>query len=463
MAEQARSRTLLERMAGLLETQHAASETPELDQRLNALQADLNAVYSHLLNQEISQTEESVPERSLYSATLQSRAVLLEQEISRLRLQVSPTTAPDLFTRPLSLHSIQQHLVGQALIVYYLLGDEIVAFVATHAQLQVVRRLSTRPIIESLLHRLHSQWERFRVGRSFIQRHLGRLEQSTMRIMQELYETLFAPVDTLLATLFPTALSRTTEPLHLTIVPHGLLHSVPFQALFDGEHTLLERYMITYAPSATALALLQQRPAEPEMRALVMGVADPGIPAITQEVANVASHLSAAAVRLNEQATIQTLLAMAPTASVLHLACHAIFRADNPMFSALKLMDGWLTAVEVAQLHLRCSLVVLSACESGRGQSLGGDEILGLARAFLGAGATTLVVSQWMVQDEATATLMAHFYANLATGQAAAKALRAAQLAVKAKLAPPYYWAPFILVGDPAMHLAAPAALGKVS
>jgi CHAT domain-containing protein len=452
MAEQARSRTLLERMAGLLEAQHTTSE-PEPDQRLQALQADLNAIYSHLLNQESSQTAESGAERSLYSATLQSRAVLLEQEISRLRLLVSPTITTDLLTMPLSLSALQQQLVGQVLIVYYLLGDEIIAFIATHTQLQVVRHLSTRPVIETLLYRLRSQWERFRAGRSFIQRHLGRLEQSTARIMQELYEALFAPVNVQLTTLGLTESAHATEPLQLTIVPHGLLHGVPFQALFDGSHTLLDRYTITYAPSAAALALLHQRPAAPPLPGLIMGVADPGIPAIRQEVANVAAHLPAAAVHLNDQATIQRLLATAPMASVLHLACHAIFRADNPMFSALKLTDGWLTAMEVAQLRLRCALVVLSACESGRGQSLGGDEILGLARAFLGAGATTLVVSQWMVQDEATATLMAHFYANLATGQPVAAALRAAQLTLKTTLAHPYYWAPFILMGDPAMHL----------
>ena len=109
----------------------------------------------------------------------------------------------------------------------------------------------------------------------------------------------------------------------------------------------------------------------------------------------------------------------------------------------------------MAQLRLRCGLVVLSACESGRGQSSSGDELLGLARAFLGAGAATLVVSQWMVQDETTALLMDHFYAALAAGHGAAVALRLAQLAVKARFPHPYYWAPFVLLGERSTALAA--------
>jgi CHAT domain-containing protein len=131
----------------------------------------------------------------------------------------------------------------------------------------------------------------------------------------------------------------------------------------------------------------------------------------------------------------------------LHLACHGLFRADNPMFSSLKLHDGWLTAADVMQLDLTGALVTLSACESGRNEVFAGDELIGLTRAFLGVGAPALVVSLWLVQDETTASLMEKYYEQLRDGAGPAEALRTAQLAIMEERPHPYYWAPFVLVG----------------
>ena len=143
------------------------------------------------------------------------------------------------------------------------------------------------------------------------------------------------------------------------------------------------------------------------------------------------------------------------------MACHGLFRSDNPHFSALKLVDGWLTTTDVAQLSLAGTFVALSACESGRSEVLGGDEIIGLIRAFLGAGAAGLAVSQWLVEDETTAELMTtlyeryNSYADTSTEASMgvdselnySASMRDAQLALKARHPHPYYWAPFIYVG----------------
>jgi CHAT domain-containing protein len=118
------------------------------------------------------------------------------------------------------------------------------------------------------------------------------------------------------------------------------------------------------------------------------------------------------------------------------------------MFSALKLHDGWLTAADVIGLDLGGALVTLSACESARNQVLAGDELVGLVRGFLGAGAATLVATLWLVQDDTTSWLMEKWYAQLRTGVERAAALRNAQLALKEKLPHPYYWAPFVLIGQ---------------
>ncbi len=450
MAERARSRTLIERMVGITASAPTSAGPTDLVQRLQVLQADLNAVYNRLLHRDLDDPQASSTERSRYSAELYSRAAQLEQEISRLRLTVEPTTLPpDLFA-PLPLTTIQARLDdGVAVLAYYLIEEEVVAFLVTRTTLQVIRQLTTRSQVAQRLQRLHSQWQRFRVGNAFTLRHQPLLLQSTQRILGELYRELFAP----LSVRITAALPPRDGPQNLTIVPYGLLHQVPFQALFDGTHDLIDRYLISYAPSVTALIIAPPPSPRDFATCLVMGVGADDIPATEREVQQVAAQLPNARVYLNEAATLTTLRQNAPDAALLHLACHAIFRADNPMFSALKLADGWLNALEVAQLPLHCGLVVLSACESGLGYTQSGDEILGLTRAFLSVGVSSLVVSQWMVQDEATAALMTAFYQQLAQQQPVVVALRLAQLTMKQRFPHPYYWAPFIVVGQRSLQI----------
>ena len=429
VAEQARSRALVDLLAGVVKPRRAVPADARGAVRLERLQADLNAVYNELL------ANTRLPE-------LQPRAVKLEQEISRLRLQASPgAAAPDPLADPLSLDAIQAHLPPDViLLAYQTLGDEIMAFASVQDRLHVVRGLSTVPKVHELLQRLAAKWERFRAGRRFVERHMALLERSARRLLASLYSELVAPLEGLLPEV-------TAQAQGLAVVPHGLLHQVPFHALFDGERYLIDRCEVSYAPSATALALCQRRLRQSTGKALVLGVPDPLIPAVEAEARSVARHLVGAQLHVGEAATQAALEAGAPDCDVVHLACHGLFRADNPMFSALKLHDRWLTAADVLRLDLPGALVTLSACESGRSQVLAGDEIIGLARAFLGAGAATLVVSLWLVQDETTAELMAGWYELLRTGASPATTLRQAQLALKARFAHPYYWAPFMLVG----------------
>jgi CHAT domain-containing protein len=130
-----------------------------------------------------------------------------------------------------------------------------------------------------------------------------------------------------------------------------------------------------------------------------------------------------------------------------HLACHGQFRPDNPHFSAVRLADGWLTVRDAYSLDLHCELVTLSACESGMSSVTPGDELLGLARGFLSAGAPALLVSLWTADDAATAALMQRFYARLVAGASPATALRVAQCEALRTTPHPYFWAPFILIG----------------
>jgi CHAT domain-containing protein len=340
------------------------------------------------------------------------------------------------------------------LLAYHTLDDEILAFVRGPHQLRVIRRVSQVSAVHHLLAQLSAQWDRFRAGRDFAQRHHATLEKSVQRVLAALYAQLIAPVE--------TALEQAAPGERLAVIPHGLLHQVPFHALLNRGQYWLDRYEISYAPSATVLALCEARPPLAPRRALVMGAADDLIPTVVAEAQAVAQWLTGAGLEthlaIGDAATPAAFTDHAPGSQVLHLACHGLFRADNPMFSSLRLHSGWLTASGVARHRLPNSLVALSACESGRGRVAAGDEVLGLPRAFLGAGAASVLVSLWLVQDETTARLMTDWYqrwlapaarrgAANAQEMRPAAALRAAQQFLRAEQSHPYFWAPFVLMG----------------
>lgn len=424
-AEQARSRALVDRVTGAV----ATTPQPAAAMRLQALQADLNGLYNTFLSPDPVQD-------------VQQRIRSIEQEINSLPLQTQADSL-DPFVGTLSPEDIRHALpTDMTLLVYQIIGDEILAFISReHQPITLVRQVSTVTAVYTQLQRLAVQWERFRIGANFVQRHQARLLQSAQQVLGDLYEALIRPLRNHLPV---------SPGAQLAIIPYGLLHQVPFHALLDGQRYLLDDFVISYAPSATVLALCQQKPTSPVRRSRVTAVADPLIPAVITEAQAVAAHLPGVSIQLDAQATIANLIATNRSTDIWHIACHGLFREDNPLFSALRLHDGWLNATAILNLELPNALVTLSACESGRTQVWAGDEIIGLTRAFLGAGAATLVVSLWIVQDETTAQLMAHWYAQLQQQryQQRASALRAAQLALREHHPHPYYWASFILVGQ---------------
>lgn len=121
----------------------------------------------------------------------------------------------------------------------------------------------------------------------------------------------------------------------------------------------------------------------------------------------------------------------------------------NPMFSFLKLADSNLNFYSLLDLKLNAEMVTLSACHTGVNKVFPGDELHGLMRGFLHAGAPSLVASLWATSDASTAKLMKLMYAEISAGASKRAALRTAQLAVKDEYGHPYYWAPFILMGNP--------------
>lgn len=323
----------------------------------------------------------------------------------------------------------------QALVTYVQAGDRLAACVVTRAG---VRRVELDGQgLDERIQRLRLQLDTLRHGAATLRRHAEQLAARARHHLAALHAQLWAP-------LLPA--------LHgigrVVVVPHRALHYVPFAALFDGRCHLAEQLATSVAPSA-ALWRAGRRPPRAPARLLALGHGGATLPHVAAEVRAVGAAFDGGATLLvDEQATLPALRERLAVADVLHLACHAEFRADNPAFSALHLADGPLTLRDAAALPLAGRLVTLSACETGLSTVAPGDEQLGLVRGFLLAGAPTVVASLWTVDDAATAALMAGFYRRVRGGQAPAEALRGAQCAAMAEHANPYFWAAFVVHGQ---------------
>lgn len=242
------------------------------------------------------------------------------------------------------------------------------------------------------------------------------------------------------------------------MVPHGVLHSLPFAALWNSERErfLAEDYALTYVPSASVLRHLAAKRTPYEGRFLVLGDPDGTLPHAAAEAEAVA-RLHGARAWLSAEATEERLRREAGKVDVLHVAAHGAFDSDETVFSRVELSagggyDGHLEVHEIFGLDLaETDLVVLSACNTALGEQTRGDESTGLTRALLYAGSPAVITSLWPVADAASGALMESFYRNLRHTSDLAEALRRAQLEVmsRAEWRSPHFWAAFVLTGDP--------------
>ncbi|HWQ52480.1 MAG TPA: CHAT domain-containing tetratricopeptide repeat protein [Bryobacteraceae bacterium] len=283
---------------------------------------------------------------------------------------------------------------------------------------------------------LRFQLAKFGLGPEYIKAFEEPLRTAAAAHLAELYGTLIAPVR-----------DRLTGS-RLVIVPHGFLHYVPFHALGEGECCLVDDFAVSYAPSATVYALCCAKAAAPD-GSLILGIPDRLAPHIAGEVDAVAATLPGARLFLGPEATADRLRRYGPESRFVHVATHGLFRQDNPMFSSIRLGDAPLTLHDLYGLRLGAELVTLSGCGTGLNAVVGGDELLGLVRGLLFAGARAVLASLWDVNDESTAEFMRLFYGRLANGSDKAAALGAAMRDLRARYPHPYYWAPFALVGAP--------------
>ncbi|WIM04695.1 MAG: CHAT domain-containing protein [Candidatus Nitricoxidivorans perseverans] len=244
----------------------------------------------------------------------------------------------------------------------------------------------------------------------------------------------------------------------VTVVAHGALHYLPFNALFDGKRFLIERHELRMLPAASVLKFLKAAGGEKPGMVLALGNPDLGNPRYDLEFAQAEARAIAASMPRSraltrKEANKAAFRQYASGFRFLHIASHGLFDAEAPLNSALLLSpdaqdSGRLTVGELYSMRVDADLVTLSACETGLGKIESGDDLVGLTRGFLYAGASAVVASLWQVDDQATGQLMAAFYDALRGGAGKSEALRSAQLKGLRANPHPYFWAAFQLTGS---------------
>jgi hypothetical protein len=336
----------------------------------------------------------------------------------------------------IDLETIRSALPEDAMLVeYYRVGDVFHVCLLSRGDLKIVE-LGPAPALRRLLQLLRFQLSKFRLGPEYARTFQPQLLEAATAHLREFYRQLIAPVA-----------SDIAAAAHLIIAPHGFLHYLPFHALFDGERYLGDRFSISYTPSASVYYLCSTKEAAPPAGALILGVPDPSAPHILDEVKAVSSVLSDADVFVGAEATLEVLREKGAQCRFIHIATHGWFRQDNPMFSSISLGDSRLSLFDLYQLDLPSELVTLSGCGTGLNVVVGGDELLGLVRGLLYAGAQGVLVTLWDVNDQSTAEFMKLFYEHLKTNPNKAQAVQYATAEIRKKYAHPFYWAPFVLVG----------------
>jgi CHAT domain-containing protein len=318
----------------------------------------------------------------------------------------------------------------ETLVEYYYLGDDLYAFVATKSAVRALplKGAGLADAVRDFRTAIHDA-----------------KSKDTTQLARELYGRLLAPL----------GLPANGK---LLVVPHGVLHYLPFNALSNGKDSIIDHYSLRLLPSASVMSFLNQR--KPSGKGIIIfGNPDLGdtqydLPGAQKEAEEIARLRPDSTVLMRADATKTAAKKLAGNFAYLHFASHGKFDPSDPLQSGIYLANdkdtgtsGTLTVDELYSLNLNADLVTLSACETGLGRINNGDDLVGLTRGFFYAGVSSIISSLWEVDDKATYLMMTRFYGELDKAPKA-EALRKAQLAVKAKYPHPYYWASFQLTGN---------------
>ena len=366
---------------------------------------------------------------------------------------------------PLAATKIKQLLdEDTALLEYFLTENELIIFVLTRDDVQVLRR----PIAEKSL------YGKIILFRGTATRYMNGQKMTNLhwlKPLNDLYNILISPVE---------KSGHLANKKRLIFIPQGILYHLPFQALiseYELENNVLQNvrylvqdYIISYAPSASILKYCKEKKSELIRSLLLLAPKCSSLPMTKNEILEIKNiYGDIANCKLDENATESLVRENGKEYDLIHFATTAHFNRFNPIFSSLDLArsgsdDGQLEVHEIFDLDLTARLVTLSACQTAIGSGFfssfpQGDDFVSLSSAFLYAGSPCVIASLWEIHDRSTSLFMNRFYRHLKT-ERKAEALALTQREMlnneiidnqantNMKFTHPYFWASFVLIGS---------------
>jgi CHAT domain-containing protein/Tfp pilus assembly protein PilF len=393
---------------------------------------------------------------------LEKKETEFERFIKEVKLQNSEL-ASLISVTPTPVEKIQSLLEKETtLLEYYATEETLYAWLLTKSDIKVFEiaikeKELAKKLDEFLLPNISTRSIKvkavitFAVGEEYkketTEKEREKNRQNFVKAASELYQLILAPLE------------KEIKAWNLIIVPHGVLHKVPFSTLYDGQRYLAEKYAFSVLPSASVIEnVVKKRKAEKEK---LLVLANPKTDYASLEFAEIEGKTISKLFPQNEvysgeKATETIAKKKASSFNIIHFATHGEFNDRQPLQSGLLLAkdeenDGYLQVHEIFGINLRnANLVTLSACETALAKIIGGDDLVGLSRGFIYAGTPSILATLWKVDDPATYKLMELFYKNWKQGMSKPEALRIAQMTLKnmPQYRHPYYWAPFVMIGD---------------
>lgn len=425
--ERARSRAFLDILGNKVQLARSGS----LLEEERALQAKISSLQARMA----AEREGGASERAQLRRELEAAQKAYTDFLAKVRKE-NKEQASLMNVEPLSLKQVQELLEpGVTVLEYFVPRGRAMVWVVEKDRVNLVRLPLNRSELISKVTALRE---------SIYQ--LGEKEKFK-QASEELYRVLIAPA-------LPHIKGK-----ELLIIPHDILHYLPYQALLSPQgRYLIQDYPIYYLSSASLMQFTREKKRAGQEKALVMGNPDLGDEAYNlrfaeREAREIARVYPNSEVYLKERASKPRAVSSSPGFEMLHFAVHAELNEQDPLSSALLLAgegkdDGRLKVGEIFSLNLKAGIVVLSACETGLGKNNSGDEIIGLTRAFIYAGTPSVITTLWKVNDRASYELMREFYSNLKTTKKS-EALRQAQLKTMKEFPEPFFWAAYGLTGEP--------------
>jgi pentatricopeptide repeat protein len=462
--ERSRSRNLLD-LLGNAKIPIKGIQTQEQIKREQILRAKIKALVTQI-SEETRRNKESVRDAAIedYQTELQETRQEYKNLLIDLKLQ-NLEYASLVSIETISASTTQKMLDEESALLEYLVSkNSIIIFVVTKEAVHVVTVAEGEASIRGRIMLFQGTAVEDISAEKL-------LEQHWILPMQDLYDILIKPV---------INNGYLANKKHLIIIPHGLLHYLPFQALIVGHesqitkssrpHFLIEDFDITYAPSASVLRLCKKKGSFPGNSLLLLAPRISALPMSENEVKEIAAtYGEGAECYLRGRATESLVKEQGQKFRQLHFATTAVFNKSNPLFSRLELAgddrdDGNLEVHEIFGLNLNASMITISACQTalGSGYTVAvpqGDDLISLCRAFLYAGSPSVVASLWEITDPSTALFMIRFYThlkNMTKSEALAQTQRdmiSGDVFLKEGektdvYSHPYHWASFVLVGD---------------